>query len=93
MYDFSTGGTYDFDENNFRKLNRELLNNLRIAQTSYLKVLKGEPREYDETKCLTTVQKKGYHPIHNHFFMLISDLIILYIIPRRFIALLFCRID
>jgi len=27
MYDLNMGGAYDFDENNFRKLNHELLNN------------------------------------------------------------------
>jgi hypothetical protein len=68
MYDLSTGGAYDFDENNFRKLNHELLNNLRFAQTSYLKVLRDQPRGNDEKKCLITVQKKGYHPIYNPFF-------------------------
>ena len=26
MYDLNTGGAYDFDQNNFRKLNHELLN-------------------------------------------------------------------
>jgi len=68
MYDLSTGGACYFDENNFRKLNHELLNNLRFAQTSYLKVLRDQPRGNDEKKCLNNVQKKGYHPIYNPFF-------------------------
>jgi len=62
-YDLSTGGAYDFDENNFIKLNHELLNNLRFTQTSYLKVLRDQPRGNDEKKCLITVQKKGYYRI------------------------------
>jgi len=68
MYNLSAGGAYDFNENNFRKLNHELLNNLRFAQTSYLKVLSDQPREHDEKKGLITVQKIGYYPIYNFFY-------------------------
>ena len=68
MYDLRKGGAYVYNADNFRIVNEELLNNIRIAQSCYLKSLKGEVREAEEKEVLVTMQKKGYHPIYNPFF-------------------------
>jgi len=83
MYDLSTGGACDFDEEKNRKLNHELLNNVQIPQTRYLKVLKGELREKNENNCLLPCRKKDIILFTTFILMLIFDLMILYIISCR----------
>ena len=83
IYDLSNGGAYIYNVEEFRNVNDELLNNIRIAQSCYLKSLKGEDRESEEKQVLVIVQKKGYHLIYNPFLMLLLGLIFPTITPRQ----------
>ena len=68
MYDLRASETYVFNIKNFRNLNHDLLNEIRMAESINLKVLKKEHREPGENELLDTLEKKGYLPINNPFF-------------------------